>query len=49
MVLIIGVVVFTLASDWPTAYPLLGVLTYGLVPVLFIAGAVVFIVAILRS
>lgn len=47
--LIIGVVVFTLASDWLTTYPLLGVLTYGLVPVLFIAGAVVFIVAILRS
>lgn len=49
LVLIIGVSMFSILSDLPTTYPLLGVFTYSMVPILFIAGAVVFVIAILRS
>jgi len=49
LVLTITVIVFNHFSSWPHDNPLLGVFTFSLVPVLFIAGAVVFVSAILKS
>jgi hypothetical protein len=49
LALIIAVVIFDIVSDLPTRYPLFGVFSYALVPLLFIAGAVVFVIAILKS
>lgn len=48
LVLIIAVVIFNNFSHVHETNPLLGVLAFSLVPVLFIAGAVVFVLAILR-
>lgn len=48
-VLIIGLVIFDTISELPEKYPLFGVLNFSLVPVLFIAGGVVFGLAILRE
>lgn len=48
-VLIVGVTLFNIYSELPEKYPLFGVLSYSLVPILFIAGGVIFILAILRS
>ena len=48
-VLIIAVVVFDNYSNLPYQHPLLGVFAYGAVLVLFIAGGIVFALAILRS
>jgi hypothetical protein len=48
LALIISVVIFVSVSDLPTANPLFGVIIYTMVPILFIAGAVVFVLAILR-
>ena len=47
-ILIAGVVVFNSLSDLPIRYPLFGVFNYSLVPILFIAGGIIFILAILR-
>ncbi len=47
--LIVGLVVFNMASDLPEKYPLFGVLNFSLVPVLFVVGGIIFILAILRS
>ncbi|MDP2918627.1 MAG: hypothetical protein Q8O43_00170 [Dehalococcoidia bacterium] len=45
---IIALVVFNFQSDLPERYPLFGVFDFLMVPVLFIAGGVVFVLAIWR-
>ncbi len=47
-ILIVALVVFNLYSDLPEKYPLFGVLEYLMLPILFIAGGVVFVRAVLR-
>ena len=48
-ILIIGLVIFNTVSDLAEKYPLFGVFNYSLVPILFIAGGVVFVLTILRE
>ncbi len=48
-VLIVALVIFNIYSDLPEKYPLFGVFNFSMVPVLFIVGGVIFILAILRS
>ncbi|MBI2869332.1 MAG: hypothetical protein HYX96_05860 [Chloroflexi bacterium] len=48
-VLILGLVLFGILSPLPEEYPLFGVFVYAMVPVLFIVGGVIFILAMLRS
>ncbi len=48
-VLIVALVIFNLVSDLPEKYPLFGVFNFSMVPVLFIVGGIIFILAILRS
>ena len=48
-VLIVGLVVFNLVSSLPEDYPLFGVLNFSLVPILFVAGGVIFVLAILKE
>ena len=48
-VLIVALVVFNIYSDIPEKYPLFGVFNFSMVPVLFIAGGVIFVLAILRE
>ena len=48
-VLIVAVVAFNIFSGIPDRYPLIGVITFGFVPLLFIAGGIIFVLAILRS
>ncbi len=48
-VLIVALVIFNLVSDLPERYPLFGVFNFSMVPILFIVGGVIFILAILRS
>ena len=48
-ILIAGLVIFNTVSDLPEKYPLFGVFNFSLVPILFIVGGVIFILAILRS
>jgi len=48
-VLIIASTIFNIYSHLPEQYPLFGVFNYALVPVLFIAGGVIFVLAILRN
>ncbi|MFH1651534.1 MAG: hypothetical protein ABID87_05490 [Chloroflexota bacterium] len=48
-VLIVALVIFNVYSDLPEQYPLFGVFNFSMVPVLFIAGGVIFILAILRE
>jgi len=47
--LIIAVVVFNLYSKLPEQYPLFGVFCFLMVPVLFIVGGIIFVLAILKS
>jgi hypothetical protein len=47
--LILVLVVFNTASSLPERVPLLGVFSYGAVLVLFIAGGIIFVLALLRS
>lgn len=47
-VLIIALVVFNILSDLPEEHPLFGVFNFAMVPVLFIAGGIVFVLAILK-
>ncbi len=47
--LIVGLVLFNIYSTLPDQYPLFGVMNFSLVPVLFILGGVIFVLAILRS
>ena len=48
-VLIVALVIFNIYSDLPETYPLFGVFNFSMVPILFIVGGVIFILAILRS
>jgi hypothetical protein len=48
LLLIVALVVFNMYSDLPEQYPMFGVFNFSMVPVLFIAGGVVFIMAILK-
>ncbi len=48
-VLIVALVIFNIYPDLPEKYPLFGVFNFSMVPVLFIAGGGIFILAILRS
>ncbi len=47
--LIVALVIFNVFSDLPEKYPLFGVFNFSMVPILFIVGGVIFILAILRS
>ena len=47
--LILGLVLFDNFSTLPEDYPLFGVLNYSLVPVLFVAGGVIFVLVLLRE
>jgi hypothetical protein len=47
-VLIVAVVLFNIFSDLPEKYPLFGVIVYSMVPVLFISGGIIFVLAILK-
>ena len=46
--LIVAIVIFNMNSDISEKYPLLGTIIYAMVQVLFIAGGVIFIMAILK-
>jgi hypothetical protein len=46
--LIIVLVFFNLKSNLAETYPLLGAVVFGMVPILFIAGGVIFVLAILK-
>ncbi|MFC1988356.1 hypothetical protein ACFLVJ_00770 [Chloroflexota bacterium] len=48
-VLIVAVVIFTFYSSLPEEYPLFGVFVFSLVPILFIVGGTIFVLAILKS
>ncbi len=48
-ILIVGLVIFNTVSDLPEIYPLFGVFNYSMVPILFIAGGIVFVLTILRE
>ncbi|MEW6141746.1 MAG: hypothetical protein AB1597_01125 [Chloroflexota bacterium] len=48
-VLIVASTIFNIYSHLPEQYPLFGVFNYALVPVLFIAGGIIFVLAILRN
>lgn len=48
-VLIVVLVIFNMYSDLPETYPLFGVLNFLMVPILFIAGGIIFVMAILKS
>lgn len=45
---IVAVVIFNMHSNLAEQYPLLGTLVFALVPVSFIAGGIIFVVAILK-
>ena len=47
--LTIGVIIFNHFSSLPHHNPHLGLVTFSLVPVLFVVGAIVFVRAILKS
>ncbi|MFC1847651.1 hypothetical protein ACFLW5_02430 [Chloroflexota bacterium] len=47
-ILIVVLVVFNFYSGLPEKYPLFGVFDFLMVPVLFVAGGVVFVYAVLR-
>jgi len=47
-VLIVALVIFNLYSDLTETYPLFGVLQFSMVPILFITGGVIFVMAILK-
>ena len=48
-VLSVALVIFNIFSDLPEKYPLFGVFNFSMVPILFIVGGVIFVLAILRS
>ena len=48
-ILILSLVVFNIFSDLPYSHPLFGVFVFSMVPVLFVAGGIIFILAILKS
>ncbi len=47
-VLIVTLVIFNMYSDLPEKNPAFGVFNFSLVPVLFIAGGIIFVMAILK-
>ncbi len=47
-VLIVTLVIFNMYSDIPERYPLFGTFNFAMVPILFIAGGVIFVLAILK-
>ncbi len=47
--LIVAVVVFNMYSKLPERYPLFGAFSFLMVPVLFVAGGIIFVLAILKS
>ena len=47
--LIVAVVVFNVYSPLPERYPLFGAFSFLMVPVLFVVGGIIFVLAILRS
>ena len=47
-VLITTLVIFNMYSELPEEYPLFGTLFFALVPVLFVVGGVIFVLAILK-
>ena len=47
--LILAFVVFGTVSGFPKEHPFFGIVVYGMVPILFIAGGIIFVLAILRS
>jgi len=49
LVLIIAVVIFNIYSPLPEKYPLFGVFTHSLAVLLFIAGGIIFVRAIMKS
>lgn len=48
-VLIIVLTLVNTYSDLPLQYPVLGMFNFSMVPVLFIVGGVIFVLAILKS
>ncbi|HJX12872.1 MAG TPA: hypothetical protein VJ377_05020 [Dehalococcoidales bacterium] len=48
-VLTVALVFFNIYSDLPEQYPVFGVFNFGMVPVLFVVGGIIFFLAILRS
>ncbi len=48
-VLIVALVIFNILSELPEKYPLFGVFNFSMVPVLFITGGIIFVLAILKS
>ena len=48
-VLIVALVIFNIFSNLPEKYPLFGVFNFTMVPVLFITGGIIFVLAILKS
>ena len=47
-ILIVAIVIYNMRSNLAESYPVLGALVYAMVPVLFIAGGVIFVMAILK-
>ena len=47
-VIIVAIVIFNMNSDIAEEFPLLGTLIFAMVPVSFIAGGMIFVVAILK-
>ena len=48
-ILIVALVTFNIFSDLPEKYPFFGVFNFSMVPILFITGGIIFILAILKS
>ena len=48
LVLILALVLFNITSSFADSHPLFGVFLFSMVPILFIAGGIVFILAVLR-
>lgn len=48
LVLLIALVLFNILSDLPERHPLFGMIDFMFVPILFVAGGIVFILAILK-
>ncbi|MBI4295758.1 MAG: hypothetical protein HY667_01430 [Chloroflexi bacterium] len=46
---IVALTIFNRYSDLPQRYPLLGVFTFSMIPILVVAGGIIFVRAILRS
>ena len=47
--LTVALVVFNILSNLPERYPMFGVFNFSMVPILFVVGGIIFVLAILRS